>query len=67
MPHDNPKRKKTKGVEFFLIFWQILKRDFGKKNSSYQKKIPKKKFTDLDTYIVSFYNPPKPGWVFRKT
>jgi hypothetical protein len=46
------------GVNFFLIFWQNLKRKFGGKESSYEKKI-QKKISLIWILIVSFYNPPK--------
>jgi hypothetical protein len=41
-PMTTPLPKKTKGVEFFLIFWKKIKRNFWKKNSSYQVEIPEK-------------------------
>jgi hypothetical protein len=49
------------------IFSNILaKLKNWKKNSSYQKKNSRKNSL-LWTLIVSFCNPPKRGWVFRKT
>jgi hypothetical protein len=41
-PMTTPLPKKTKGVEFFLIFWKKIKRNFWKRNSSYQVEIPEK-------------------------
>jgi hypothetical protein len=66
MLHDNPPKKKQRALNFFSNILAKFEKENWKKKSSYQKK-NSRKISLIWTLIVSFYNPPKRGWVFRKT